>query len=167
MGSSAAHRVHLFPHHFCALKTTVLGYGRLFSRSSCALFPDHFLRTEDDRTVACVTVGPSAAHRVRGVGRTMPSPTATTQDGPAAAAAAAAMRSSSGLDVDMFEALSQERVQLCLTLEQGADRISVYLGVCAEAWPVGMVPGFCTVQVRSSCGSVVVWGIIVLGGYRM
>lgn len=60
-----------------------------------------------------------------------------------------ATRKSRGLRVDMFEALSQERVQLCLTLGQGVDRISVYLGVCAESWPVGMVPGFCTVQVRS------------------
>lgn len=50
--------------------------------------------------------------------------------------------------VDMFQALSEERVQLCLTLAEGADRISVYLAVGAEAWPVGMVPGFCTVQVR-------------------
>lgn len=51
----------------------------------------------------------------------------------------------------MFEALSRERVQvqLCLTLAEGADTISVYLAVSKEAWPVGMVPGFCTVQVGS------------------
>ncbi|CAM9210784.1 unnamed protein product [Ectocarpus sp. 12 AP-2014] len=54
-------------------------------------------------------------------------------------------------EVDMFEVLSEERVQLCLTLEHAADNISVYLGVSPEAWPVGMVPGFCTVQVEGVC----------------
>lgn len=100
----------------------------------------------------------SAGRSFDGVGSAMPS-TAKLKDGATAAATvaaaaeeAAAMRRSRGLDVGMFEAMSKERVQLCLTLEQGADRISVYLGVCAEAWPVGMVPGFCTVQVRGhSC----------------
>lgn len=53
----------------------------------------------------------------------------------------------------MFEALSKERVQLCLTLAEGADRVSVYLAVSAGAWPVGLVPGFCTVQVRRRRGS--------------
>ena len=50
----------------------------------------------------------------------------------------------------MFEALSNERVrvQLCLTLAEGEDTICAYLAVSAGAWPVGMVPGFCTVQVR-------------------
>lgn len=51
----------------------------------------------------------------------------------------------------MIEALSKERVQLCLSLAGGADRISVYLAISAEAWPVGMVPGFCTVEVRHEC----------------
>ncbi|CAN0343117.1 unnamed protein product, partial [Ectocarpus sp. 8 AP-2014] len=54
-------------------------------------------------------------------------------------------------EVDMFEVLSEERVQLCLTLEHATDKISVYLGVSPEAWPVGMVPGFCTVQVEGVC----------------
>lgn len=48
----------------------------------------------------------------------------------------------------MFEVLSQEGAQLCLTLAEGADTVNVYLGARAESWPVGMVPGFCTVQVR-------------------
>lgn len=60
----------------------------------------------------------------------------------------------------MFEVLSEERVQLCLTLEHAADKISVYLGVTPEAWPVGMVPGFCTVQVCF----LSVWDFVLLGG---
>lgn len=47
----------------------------------------------------------------------------------------------------MFEVLSEERAQLCLTLAEGADTVNVYLAPRAESWPVGMVPGFCTVQV--------------------
>jgi len=69
----------------------------------------------------------------------------------AAATAAAAMRSSSrDPRVNMFEVLSEERAQLCLTLAEGADTVNVYLAARAESWPVGMVPGFSTVQ-ASEC----------------
>lgn len=49
---------------------------------------------------------------------------------------------------DMFERMADHGLQLCLTLAQGADRISVYTGVCAESWPPGMIPGYSLVQVR-------------------
>ena len=50
--------------------------------------------------------------------------------------------------VDMFDVLSRTKMQLCLTLEEGVDRVCVYLGLRRECWPAGMIPGYSTVQVR-------------------
>lgn len=50
-------------------------------------------------------------------------------------------------DVDMFKNVIGQKMQLCLTLQEGTDRICAYVGVGRESRPVGMVPGFSTVQV--------------------
>ncbi|CAM9242263.1 unnamed protein product, partial [Sphacelaria rigidula] len=49
--------------------------------------------------------------------------------------------------LDMFQKVSERGLQLCLTLAQGVDRVSVYAGICAESWPPGMIPGYAVVQV--------------------
>lgn len=51
--------------------------------------------------------------------------------------------------LDMFQKVSERGLQLCLTLAQGVDRVSVYAGICAESWPPGMIPGYSVVQVKS------------------
>ncbi|CAM9484058.1 unnamed protein product, partial [Laminaria digitata] len=63
---------------------------------------------------------------------------------------AAGNRTESG-SVDMFDMLSRTKMQLCVTLEQGADRVCVYLSLRRECWPAGMIPGYSTVQVEGVC----------------
>lgn len=68
-------------------------------------------------------------------------PTAT-EKGRAAVASSSADAVDKGLrEPDMFARLSEAKMQLCLTLEEGSDSVCVYLAICRASWPVGMIPG--------------------------